>query len=39
MRPTPSTKVLQRLTGQEIALASVAGSVLVWAGILYWLLA
>lgn len=37
-RPT-TPHLVRRLTGQDIALAAVAGSIVFWAGILHLLLA
>lgn len=39
MRRPTMPRFFRRLTGQEIALAAVAGSIVLWAGILHLLLA
>ena len=38
MRPKPRATALHKMTGPEIALAAVAGSVVFWAVVLYLLL-
>ena len=38
MRKTRIKTITRRLTAQELALAAVASSVLIWAGVLHFLL-